>query len=576
MKSRNFDRMREWNVARFGMFIHWGLYALPAGFWKGRRIRGLGEWIMHNGRIPVEEYERLARRFNPQKFDAEKIVRIARQAGMRYLVITAKHHDGFAMFKSRVDPYNIADATPYKKDIMKALARACRKYGLKFGFYYSQSQDWHEPHAAHSMARQMEGDPAKFAEYLDRKVKPQLRELLTGYGKIFLVWFDTAACITKEQSEDLVRFVHRYQPPCLVNSRVGNGLGDYSSLGDNWMPFGRLPGHWEAPATTNNTWGYRKDDHNWKSPAILLHTLAHLAGKGMNYLLNVGPTARGRIPPACVRSLRKIGRWLKVNGEAVYGSGAGPFACEFDWGIVTQKPGRLFFILNRDPGRMLILHGLKNRVKKIYWLADPGRNLDFRQVFDADIGDHSLQVMVRDYPARGMFPVLVVCLEGAAAGDGAIWPQSDGSILLPFHAAGVHCPPDLTSLNVNKPGLVRSPFGISHWRSPHSWLEWHFKVVRPGSYRARVILAYPAVFKLNKRIFEGCSLQLRCAGREFSCVTHTRKPLVSSRSWYLTEYVVNLGTLALRQRGDCHLTLHLDREPPPDHHCLVFAVELLP
>src|SRR5215204_5781767 len=221
------QRLRWFREARFGMFIHWGLYSVPAGEWKGKLVPGLGEWIMNRAKIPVTEYEQLTNQFNPVKFNGEEIVRLAKNAGMKYIVITSKHHDGFAMYQSKVSKYNIFDATPFKRDPLKELADAARKAGIRLGFYYSQTQDWHEPDAIGNDWDFKNESTKNFQKYLDEKVKPQVTELLTNYGPIGLIWFDTPRNISKEQSRELVDLVHKLQPDCLVSGRVGNGLGDY-------------------------------------------------------------------------------------------------------------------------------------------------------------------------------------------------------------------------------------------------------------------------------------------------------------------------------------------------------------
>ncbi len=226
-------RLQWWRDARFGMFIHWGLYAVPAGEWKGKQIPGIGEWIMNRARIPVDEYEQLATQFNPVNFNAEEWVRVAKDAGMKYITITAKHHDGFAMFGSKASRYNIVDATPFHRDPLKELAAACQKAGIKLCFYYSQTQDWHEPDADGNTWDFPDESKKDFAKYLKEKAIPQVRELLTNYGPIGMIWFDTPRKITKEQSEELAALVHQLQPQCLVNGRVGHNAGDYDSAGDN-------------------------------------------------------------------------------------------------------------------------------------------------------------------------------------------------------------------------------------------------------------------------------------------------------------------------------------------------------
>ncbi|MGI8744767.1 MAG: alpha-L-fucosidase [Bryobacteraceae bacterium] len=314
-------RLQWWREAKFGMFIHWGLYAVPAGQWKGQPVKGIGEWIMNRAKIPAGEYEQLAKQFNPVKFSADEWVGIAQSAGMKYIVITAKHHDGFAMFGSKVSKYNIVDATPFHRDPMKELAASCQRAGIKLCFYYSQTQDWHEPDAVGNTWDFPDESKKNFNKYFEEKVKPQVRELLSNYGPIGLIWFDTPRNISPEQSKELADLVHKLQPQCLVSGRVGHGAGDYDSGGDNQISVGKVNREWETPVTMNDTWGYKKDDRNWKTPAVLIHQLAQTVSRGGNYLLNAGPTSEGLIPQPSIERLAAVGRWMKVNGESIYGSG---------------------------------------------------------------------------------------------------------------------------------------------------------------------------------------------------------------------------------------------------------------
>ena len=314
---------REWfKQAKFGMMVHWGLYALPAGEWNGQRMPFIGEWAQSFFRIPNAEYGALASAFNPILFDADAWVQLAVDAGMRYLVVTSKHHDGFAMYHSRVDPFNIVDATPFKRDVIAELAEACRRHGLKLGLYYSQELDWHEPHGGGYRAGRTncgvmswtndwdfpDNDTKDFTRCFEGKIKPQVEELLRNYGELCLIWFDTPGVITPEQSAELFRLVKRHQPNCLVNTRIGNGLGDYRSMGDNEIPdafFGEELV--ETAATLNDTWGYKSFDQNWKPAEEVLRLKNHLNERGVNYLLNVGPDYLGRIPAPSMDILRQVG-----------------------------------------------------------------------------------------------------------------------------------------------------------------------------------------------------------------------------------------------------------------------------
>ena len=390
------EKRLEWfREAKYGLFIHWGLYAIPAGEWKGKHSLGLGEWIMNRSKIPVAEYESLAKQFNPVKFNPDAWVQLAEDAGMKYIVITSKHHDGFAMFKSRVSSYNVVDATPFKRDVLKELADACARRGMRLGFYYSQSQDWHEKDGAGNTwdfgpDQTADGKELKnYDAYLRNKAEPQVKELLTGYGPVALIWFDTPRIMTPEPGQRFADIVRSLQPNTLIDGRLGTE-GDYRSTGDNVVPPEASTEAWETPATINDTWGFRKDDTNWKSPAQITFKLVDIVSKGGNYLLNVGPTAEGVIPQASQDVLRTVGRWLKFNGEAVYGAGASPFGEEFgefsargakdvrgqklflpqtEW-RVTSKPGRLYFTFFSEPRAPFEIPLVKNKLIRAYRLAD--------------------------------------------------------------------------------------------------------------------------------------------------------------------------------------------------------------
>ena len=316
------SRMAWWHDARFGMFIHWGVYSVPAGIYKGQDVPGIGEWIMNTAKIPVEEYEQYAKEFNPVKFNAADWVKIVKDAGMKYIVITSKHHDGFALWGSKVSKYNIVDFSPYGKDVLKALSDECKKQGITLCFYHS-IMDWHQPDA----------NAENWEKYREGYLKPQLKELLTGYGMPGVLWFDGEWIRewTEEQGKDLYNFVRNLQPDIIINNRVGKGRQgmqgmnkDSTAAGDFGTPEQEILSTsstfpWESCMTMNDTWGFKTNDTNWKSPETLVKNLADIVSKGGNFLLNVGPTSEGLIPEASIERLKEMGNWIRINGDAVYG-----------------------------------------------------------------------------------------------------------------------------------------------------------------------------------------------------------------------------------------------------------------
>lgn len=355
--------------AKFGMFIHWGLYAKLAGEWKGKRYYGSGEWIVNQARIPVSAYKKVAQSFNPVSFNAEEWAQLAKDAGIKYMVITAKHHDGFAMYDSKVTDFDIVDATPYKKDPMKTLAAANSKRGIQFGFYYSQFQDWYEPNGGKNT---WDFDETKkdYQQYYKEKAIPQLKELLSNYGRLGIVWFDTPGGMTKEQTQTFVDDLRILQPKSLFSSRVGHGLGDYRDFGDSEVPATPIKGPWESIYTHNDSWGYIKHDMNFKTPGEIIRLLANVASKGGNLMLNVGPDGNGNIPEYSVKFLRETGKWLQKNGESIYATTYGLIAAQ-PWGVSTSKPGRQYLhVLDRPADGKLLVPGFKGKVIKVYRLND--------------------------------------------------------------------------------------------------------------------------------------------------------------------------------------------------------------
>jgi len=425
-------RMAWWRQARFGMFIHWGVYSVPAGTHKGQKINRIGEWIMNRGKIPVADYKEYAAQFNPVKYDADEWVRLAKEAGMKYIIITSKHHDGFALFDSAVTDWDIVDATPYGKDLLKPLAEACRKHRLKLGFYYSQAQDWchsggaaarrptkqgwDNPDAekidAYTAKHEGHWDPAQLGdmdEYIRTIAAPQVREILTNYGDIAVLWWDTPTGMNRERA-DMLQPLIGLQPGIITNNRLG---GKYP--GDTDTPEQHIPAtgfgdrDWEACMTMNDTWGYKSYDDNWKSVETLIRNLVDIASKGGNYLLNVGPTAEGEIPQLSIERLKQVGEWMTVNSRSIYETTASPFA-RLTWGRCTKKAfinGATLYLHVFDwPGDgQLLVPGLNNEVQQCYLLAN-------QEKLKTSAGEQGLIVHVPSEPLDEIDTVVVLEVAG--------------------------------------------------------------------------------------------------------------------------------------------------------------------
>ncbi|NIG56885.1 alpha-L-fucosidase [Chitinophaga sp. Cy-1792] len=391
--------------AKFGLFIHWGLYSKLGGKWKDSSYYGSGEWIQNRAKAPAAEYAKVAQTFNPTGFNADQWASIARESGIRYLVITAKHHEGFSMFDSKVTDFDIVDATPYKKDPMRALYAACKKQQIRFGFYYSQFLDWHEPNGGGNKWDFKESDK-DYQQYYRAKSIPQLKELLTNYGPLDIVWFDMPGGLTPEQTKQLVDSLHRLQPNCLFSSRVGHNLGDYRDFGDSEVPPTPISGAWESIYTHNDSWGYIQHDLNFKSPKEIIHLLSNVASKGGNLMLNVGPDGNGNWPEYSIRYLQETGKWLKQYGESIYGSTYGLIPAQ-PWGVTTSKPGKLFLHIWETPANhLLTIPGINAQIKSIKvlgtntTLAWTQRNNETIVTLPATLPDSRNTVLVLEYSGK--------------------------------------------------------------------------------------------------------------------------------------------------------------------------------
>lgn len=517
--SEQDQKMEWWREARFGMFIHWGLYAIPAGEWNGQYVPGISEWIMARAEIPVKEYEKLAEQFNPVNFDAEAWVKLAKKAGMKYIVITSKHHDGFAMFHSKVSPYNIVDATPFDRDPLKELADACKKQDMKLGFYYSQAQDWHEPGGTYRNIergiphwdKDLQQEP--LMNYVNGKALPQLKEILENYGGLDILWWDTPIGMTEEAAKVLKAEADKY-PDMITNNRLYRPWpGDFTTPEQRIPPTG-LSYDWEVCMTMNTSWGFKHYDSEWKSTKTLLHNLVDIASKGGNFLLNVGPTSLGEIPGESQDRLKEIGIWMQQYGESIYGTSPSPFF-KLPWGRCTTKETEkgqnyYFHVFDWPKTGMLEIPGFKARVSDVYLLSHPKHKFAWR----FEEGN-----MLIGVPSGGIDPintVLVVQTKGKVNIESNMPTEKDGSILLTAEFGDIHNPGygDQASLV----GTGKKAY-IGNWKDQRTRLEWFFKLKSAGTFRVEALIRSTGEGTLNLEIGESkMQTKLKPTGEKFDLV----------------------------------------------------------
>ena len=490
-------RMKWFREARFGMFIHWGLYSQAAGEWNGKPISGAGEWLMNDQQAPVSQYAKLVPQFNPVKFDAHEWVRIAKNAGMKYICITTKHHDGFAIYPSALTDWCIK-STPFQRDPLKELAAACKEEGITLCFYHS-IMDWHHPDYLPRKPWNDQANPdADFERYV-AFLKGELKELLTNYGPIGIVWFDGNWENTWnfDRGADLYQYIHSLQPNTIVNNRVGqdhNGvagtLQNQERIGDYGTPEQSIPANgygpgvdWETCMTMNDTWGYKKNDHHWKSTETLVRNLIDCASKGGNYLLNVGPTGEGLIPDASIQRLKEVGDWMKANGDAIYGTTASPFAKQLPWGRCTTKANGknttlYLHVFNWPADGELLIPGLKNKVKLATLLAGSKKLV-------AKNGEDGVTISVPATAPDNISSTIVLKFAGKPDIESLpILQKRDGSVALSASEASLH----------GKTFQYESgdPLDdIGYWTDAKDWADWGFKMHTAGKYEVSAVIAAP-------------------------------------------------------------------------------------
>ena len=478
------SKMQWWNKARFGMFVHWGVYSVTGGAYKGKMPSNSAEWMMNKARIPISEYKtENVDKFNPTEFDAKAFVRLAKETGMRYLVITAKHHDGFSMFHSKCSPYNVVDATPFKRDIMMELAKACHEEGIRFGFYYSQCQDWHHPGGmGNNWDKTLER--VSFDEYVREKAAPEIRQLLTEYGPISIFWWDTPRDMSREAFDSL-HSATDLQPGIITNDRLGEEYpGDHKTFERRIPQQAPIDEDWEVCMPISGSWGYKKTDTDFKSTEMLIRNLADIASKGGNYLLNVSPTGKGTLLPQATERLKAIGKWMKVNGESIYGTTDSPFG-KLEWGRCTKKEfarGATLYLHVFDwpeDGKLLV-PGLKNEVLQAYLMAD-WKALETRK------HDSGITVSLPAQAPDEINSVVVLKVRGALDIEIALpRPSKDGSLILSADSAYLHNNEGTRDVRVQDRDEGAN---IGYWTDAQAWVEWSFRIDKPGEYEVLAELA---------------------------------------------------------------------------------------
>lgn len=474
-KAKLFDE------GNFGMFIHWGLFSNLGGKWNNKTYYGIGEWLMHKrvAAIPPKEYMETAKEFNPKEFDAKAIAQLAKDAGMKYIIITSKHHEGFAMFDSKVSDFNIVDATPFGRDPMHELSAACKELGLGFGFYYSHNQDWTAPGGTKGPEVDEHGNKVSFKDYFYKKCKPQVKEICTNYGQIDFVWFDTPGDMPKEYVVELADMVRELQPKAMMCSRVGYGMGDYASIGDMEVPTRNVAGLWETCDTNNDSWSYAWYDNNFKTPKVILARLIETVGRGGSYLFNVGPNEKGAVPTIGIEFLEETGKWLKKYPQVVYDAGRSPWGHALPWGDVTSKNNKLFLAVSQWPkDGKLYLPGLDAKINKMS-LLDGKKKRKLKYNIENDW--HVIEVPFK--APKDLIAVIEVVLDNSQKSSVktnlGIYPNVDVKLLTEF---GVVTNAEQKNVRwMEKFGEWKHANQVSNWEKD-GHVTWEVNVQKPGYY----------------------------------------------------------------------------------------------
>jgi alpha-L-fucosidase len=516
MKTRD-QRMAWWRKGRFGMFIHWGVYSPLGGTWQGKPVSGYAEHIQRKLKIPIPVYrEKIVSQFNPTEFDADEWVRLAKDAGMEYLVITAKHHDGVAMWPSKVSTYNIHDGSAFKRDPMQELKAACDRHGVKFGFYYSHAFDWGDEfgpgndwdfknpggdrnlYGGRNWWEDAEGKTflPRVRKYVDGKSIPQIEELIRNYHPA-IIWFDTPHKLPPAYNYDILKAVRTTGPDVVVNGRLLRGYGDYDSTADRPAEFSPHDGDWEGIPTTNESYGYNQNDHSHKPPAHFIQLVAKAAARGGNLLMNIGPMGNGKFDARDVEILRGISAWMKINGDSVHGTDRTPLPVQA-WGESTRKGDALYLhVFDWPKDGKLTVGGLKTNVTGAYLLSDAAKSpLTVKRVNELDV-----QVDVPKAAPDVVDSVVVVQCEGTPAADARRLLATNQKNFLRAFDGQLHG--DTIKFG---PGKRQDAYAFD-WTQRSEYVAWPVRITAPGTFD--VTASYDAEGKSD-----GSTYRLTVAGQE--------------------------------------------------------------
>lgn len=516
-KTTEAERGQLFN-SHYAMFIHWGLFSKLANRWDGKTYYGIGEWLMNSNmaNIPVDEYRTVAKDFNPTMFNARQIAKLAKDAGMKYIIITAKHHDGFAMYRSQCNKFNIVDGTPFKRDPMKELSEACKEQGLGFGFYYSHNQDWTYPGGTGGPKTDDKGNPKTFDDYFAEKCLPQVEEITRNYGDMVLIWFDTPGKMPAKYAKQLVDVVRRNQPKALVSGRVGYDMGDYQTFGDMEVPLENMEGLWESVDVTNDSWGFAWYDENWKSPQKILTLLISTVARGGTYMLNIGPDGLGRVPEPAQESLLSAGKWIADYPQIIYSAKPSPWKHALPWGDAVVNNGKLYLTIYDWPSTgKLYLPGLKSEIDSANLLKnDRPEKLTFTNdgtwvIFDVPFHAPDRMVSVIELTIKG---------DPEVDPSQAVDPEFGLTMSTKFGKA-TDCSVTKKSW-MEKFGEWKHIYQVGDWKK-ESKIAWECEVKTPGRYLVELTCSGngPKVWKAETD--EGVTIQ----NRQNSCSIYNTQPI---------------------------------------------------